>query len=233
MPFFSRRKTSDDFPSTFPSASGLASSQVTTQQLQLPTNSQSQSHLQSSQEEQLPVCTWSAHAPPFGQSLSPFLRMNHTLSTSASPAGELFLFGGLILKARSRSNDLYVISTRGFSTTLLKTSGDVPNPRNGHRSVLTGTTLLISGGMTGSSLSDQNPQNQSNEDSSYLLNLGMSYFLISRPASADRSLLRFRISRVDPHRDQWSRAWPSFFPYHDVGRFQGLRLRWLARQEVF
>jgi hypothetical protein len=67
-----------------------------------------------------------------------------------------------------------VISTRDFSTTLLQTSGDIPNPRYGHRAVLTGTTLLISGGMTDSSLSAQNAQNQSNDDSLYVLNFGMS-----------------------------------------------------------
>jgi hypothetical protein len=120
------------------------------------------------------LASWSAHAPPFGQSPSPFLRRDHALSTSATPAGELFLFGGYVLKSGSRSNDLYVISTRDFSTTLLWTSGDVPSPRRGHRAVLTGTNLLISGGKTDRSLSEQNAQNRSNDNSFYLLNIGMS-----------------------------------------------------------
>jgi hypothetical protein len=67
-----------------------------------------------------------------------------------------------------------VISTQDFSTTLLQTSGDVPDPRDGHCAVITGTTLLISGGKTNSSLSDQNAQNRSNDDSLYLLNFGIS-----------------------------------------------------------
>ncbi|KAI0283604.1 hypothetical protein BGY98DRAFT_1174113 [Russula aff. rugulosa BPL654] len=154
---------------------GPASSQVT-QQLHFPTNpqsqSQSQSHLQSHQEKQQsqPVYPWSAHASPFGQSPSPFLRKAHALSTSATPAGELFLFGGYVHKSKSPSNDLYVISTRDFSTTLLQTSGDVPSPRYGHRAVLTRTTLLTWGGEMGSG--DQSARNQSNDDSVYLLDLG-------------------------------------------------------------
>src|SRR5712691_7937826 len=56
--------------------------------------SQSQSHLQSPQGKQRsqPVYPWSAHAPPLGQSPSPFLRHAHALSPSATAAGELFLF---------------------------------------------------------------------------------------------------------------------------------------------
>jgi hypothetical protein len=150
--FSSRQKKHPETASTPPPASGLASSQVT-QQLQ-------------------PVCTWSAHAPPFGQSPSPFLRHYHALSTSATTAGELFLFGGHVHRSMSLSNDLYVFSTRDCSTTLLKTSGDIPSPRYRHRAVLTSTTLLIWGGKT--ELSDQNAQSQSDDDSFYLLNLGTS-----------------------------------------------------------
>ena len=65
-----------------------------------------------------------------------------------------------------------MISTRDFSTTLMQTSGDVPNPRYGHRAVLTNTTLLIWGGTT--EFSDQNAQDQSDDDSFYLFNLGTS-----------------------------------------------------------
>jgi hypothetical protein len=172
MPFFSRKKK-HSAPSTSAPASGVASSQVSTQQLQLPTYSQS--HLQSPQVKQQsqPVSPWSAHAPPSGQSPSPFLRDVHalcSLSTSATASGELFLFGGYAHKSR---NDLYVISTQDFSTTLLQTSGDVPSPRYGHRAVLTSTTLLIWGGAARVGV-DQNAQNQNDYDSFYLLNLSMS-----------------------------------------------------------
>ena len=55
--------------------------------------------------------------------------------------------------------------------------------------------------------------------------------LIPRPAPANKSFLRSSIARMDPHRGQWSWAKQSFPPYHDVGWFQALRLRWLLRQE--
>ncbi|KAF8499888.1 hypothetical protein F5888DRAFT_1921693 [Russula emetica] len=172
--FSPRKKKHSGAPSTSAPASGLASSRVTsTHRLpQFHSNSQSQSHLQPPQEKQQsqPVCPWSAHAPPSGQSSSPFLRQAYALSTSATAAGELFLFGGLEHSSRSPSNDLYVFSSRDFSTPLLPTSGDVPNPRYGHRAVLISTTLLIWGGVRTDS-SDQNAQNQSSDDSFYLLNL--------------------------------------------------------------
>ncbi|KAF8499889.1 hypothetical protein F5888DRAFT_117232 [Russula emetica] len=134
-------------------ASGLASSQVAQQERQ-----QSQ-----------PVGPWSAHVPPFGQSPSPFPRYDYALSTSTTAAGELFLFGGYVQSSWSLSSDLYVISTRDFSTTLLKTSGDVPSPRYGHSAVLSSTILLIWGGVN--SFKDQIMQNQALDDSLYLLNL--------------------------------------------------------------
>ena len=119
-----------------------------------------------------PVYRWSAHSPPLGQSPSPFPRSYHTLSTSATAAGELYLFGGYVHGSKTPSNDLYVISTRDFSTTLLQTSGEVPSPRFGHTAVVTGTTLLIWGGKT--DFSDQNAESPSNDDSFYLLDLGTS-----------------------------------------------------------
>jgi Galactose oxidase, central domain len=168
MSFFSRKKKHSEAPSTL---APPASSQVT-QQLQFPTNSQSQSQSPQEKQQSQPVYPWSAHAPPFGQSPSPFLRYAHALSTSATAAGELFLFGGYLYSPQSPSNDLYVISTRDLSTTRLKTSGDVPSPRFAHRAVLTSTILLIWGGRTNSS--KQNAQYQNNDDSFYLLNLGTS-----------------------------------------------------------
>ena len=176
MSFFSRKKKHSRASSTSALANGIASSK-----LRILTTSksrpQSQFQLQSPQEKQQSqtVCPWSAHAPPFGQSPSPFLRHAHALSSSATAAGELFLFGGCAHRPWSPSNDLYVISTQDFSTTLLQTSGDVPSPRFAHRAVLTSTTLLIWGGST--DFSDQNAQDQSNDDSFYLLNLGMSDLL--------------------------------------------------------
>ena len=136
------------------------------------TKSHSQSHLQSPQKTQQsqPLYPWSAHTPLFGQSPSPFLRILYALSTGATTTGELFLFGGVT--PDRVCNDLYMISTRDFSTTLLKTSGDIPDPRAAHRAVLTSTTLLIWGGRT--DFSDQNAQNKNRDDSLYLLNLGTS-----------------------------------------------------------
>ena len=93
------------------------------------------------------------------------------------------------------SSDLYVISTRDFSTTLLQTSGEVPTPRWAHRTALIGTTLLICGGKTGSGESAIVPSH----DSLYLLNLGTSDPLMSSPTPADHgfALLESR---------EWSRV---------------------------
>ena len=168
---FSSRKKKHT-PSNSSPANGLPSSQAT-HQPQSPTNAQSQSQSPLGKQRSQPIGPWSAHAPPFGQSPSPFLRGGPALSTSATAAGELFLFGGLVYGSRSLSNDLYVISTRYFSTTLLHTSGDAPTPRYGHRAVLTGTILLIWGGTM--DLSNHTAQNQGDDDSFiYLLNLGTS-----------------------------------------------------------
>jgi hypothetical protein len=87
------------------------------------------------------------------------------ISTSATAAGQLFLFGG-VSNDRPRG-DLYVISTRDFSTIPLKTSGDVPSPRYGHCAMLTSTILFIWGGA-----SDEDAE--CSDDSFYLLNLGTS-----------------------------------------------------------
>ena len=171
MPLFPRKKKHSLVPSTSAPANELPL--LTSSQMQSPTNWQLKSHLQSSQENQQPqfVCPWFAHAPTsglFGRSQSPFLRHFHTLSASAT-ASELFLFGGHVHNSSLRSNDLYVISTRDFSTKRLQTSGNVPSPRYGHRAVLTSTTLLIWGGMT-----FQYARYQRDDDSFYLFDLGAS-----------------------------------------------------------
>jgi hypothetical protein len=134
------------------------------------------SQLRSQPDQQpLPVCTWSAHAPQSGLSKSPFPRQYYSLSATPTAAGELLLFGGK--RNGTWSDDLYVISTRNFSTTLLQTSGEVPGPRGGHKAALTSTNLLIWGGDSGDRLLD---------DSLRVLNLGTSYLLMSRPTSADQ-----------------------------------------------
>ena len=146
-----------------------------------------------------PVNPWSAHALTLGKSPSPFPRFCHAISTTATATGELFLFGGHA--HGSDRNDLYLFSTRDFSTTLLQTRGETPSPRWAHGVALTSTLLLVWGGWTDS----MNVQN-CYDDSLYLLNLGMSDLLMSRPAPADQSFLPSSIAKVDPRRGQWSRA---------------------------
>ncbi len=118
-----------------------------------------------------PVNPWSAHAPLLGHSPSPFPRYSHSLSTTATALDELFLFGGY--GNGSYQNDVYVISTRDFSTTLLQTSGETPSPRYVHGAALTSTHLLVWGGRG----------TKGYDNTLYLLNLGMPDLLMSRPAS--------------------------------------------------
>jgi hypothetical protein len=163
------KKTSKKIPSNNPPANELAS--------------------QSTQQPQ-PV-TWSAHALQSGSSPSPFPRFRHTLTATANAAGELFLFGGY---THSReSSDVYVFSTRDFSTTLLQPSGEVPTPRYGHGTALIGTTLLICGGRASSS--DQNHY------SLYLLNLGTSDPFMSSSTPADHS---FALQKSESGPALWS-----------------------------
>jgi hypothetical protein len=159
---FSLQKKHTEAPPTSAPASGFASYQVT-QQLQFPINSQSRSQSPQEKQRSQPVGPWSAHIPPSGWWPSPFPRSHHAISTTATAAGELYLFGGISNKPLS---DLYVISTEDFSTTLLQTSGDIPSPRYGHRAMLTSTILLISGGA--------GDDGQCSDESLYLLNLGTS-----------------------------------------------------------
>jgi hypothetical protein len=156
-----------------------------------------QFQLHCSQQDQQPqlVCTWSAHAPQSGPSESPFPRYYHALSATATAPGELFLFGGYVNS--TSSDDLYVISTHDFSTTLLQTSGEVPSPRVAPDAALTSTDLLIWGGSTGI---DYINEGTPLDDSLRLLNLGTSYLLMSRPTPVDQSVLCSSVSRVDPHR---------------------------------
>jgi hypothetical protein len=166
--FFLRRKKISS--SNLPPADGVV--EQSTQQLPSPSESHQQSH---------DLYPWSAHhvnllspnllsksAPPSGPSPSPFPRYGPALPATATAAGELFLFGGLV--AQSGSNDLYVFSTGDISATLLQTSGDVPSPRVGHASVLANDVLLIWGG--DANLGSQEAPNKPQDDSLYLLNLG-------------------------------------------------------------
>jgi hypothetical protein len=145
----------------------------------------SQSH-QQYQQPQL-VCTWSVHTTS-KSGPSPFPRNRHTLTATATAACELFLFGGYV--NGSASSNLYVFSTRDFSTTLLQTSGEIPTPRAAHGAVLVGTTLLICGGVTSSG-----DENVLNHDSLYLLNLGTSDPFMLSLTPADHSFaLQYRAS---------------------------------------
>jgi hypothetical protein len=153
--FFFRNKTKSA------PTNGLALRSQASQQF--PAKSQPSLSPQQTQQSQ-PLYPWSAHTPPLGQWPSPFPRRRHAISTTATAAGELFLFGGI--SNDCIRSDLYVISTHDFSTTLLQTSGDFPGPRCGHCAVLTSTSLLIWGGI----------QNQSDDDSVYLLNIGTRRF---------------------------------------------------------
>ncbi len=166
---------------------------------QFPTNSQSQSPLSPQSQSVYP---WSAHATPLGLSPPLFPRYGHALSTSATAAGDLFLFGGYVHISRSHGprNDLYVISTRDFSITLLKTSGDVPSPRCAHSAVLTSTTLLIWGGLTNFSDQSENAQYycSSDDDSFYLLNLGTSVLFYVKTRSGRSMLLVFQYRESGP-----------------------------------
>ena len=213
MSLFSKKKK--------PSSSNSAPTQR-----QFPTESPSQYQL--NQQSQT-IYPWSIYSP--GQSPSPSSRHSHSLSTTATVAGELFLFGGYAQSSKSASNDLYTFSTRDFSITLLKTSGQAPSPRYAHRAAFTSTTLLIWGGLTNHS--HRNAESSADDDSLYLLNLGTSDLLVLRPIPADQNSFHSSVARVDPRRGQWSWAWRPFPPYRYVGRFHALRLRWPDRWKVF
>ncbi|KAF8274017.1 hypothetical protein EI94DRAFT_1768885 [Lactarius quietus] len=188
MSFFSRRKNPppslrpqvNPSPSTSPSVNGLSSHSA--QQPSPPQQGSSappQSH-PPTQQQQRAVYPWSARRlnllpptplnkngpTPTGSSPSPFPRYGHALPATATAAGELILFGGLVHE--SARNDLYMFSTRELSATLLQTSGEIPSPRVGHASALVSSVLLVWGGDTNTG--GQVP-NERQDDSLYLLNL--------------------------------------------------------------
>ncbi|KAH9046305.1 hypothetical protein EDB84DRAFT_1586938 [Lactarius hengduanensis] len=189
MSFFSRKKNpppslrppANPSPSTSPSVNGLSTHLVQhpSPQQQAP-SSQSQPH-SSTQQQQRAVYPWSARRlnllpptllsksgpPPTGSSPSPFPRYGHALPATATAAGELILFGGLVHE--SARNDLYMFSTRDLSATLLQTSGEIPTPRVGHASALVSSVLMVWGGDTNTG--GQVVPNERQDDSLYLLNL--------------------------------------------------------------
>ena len=138
-----------------------------------------------STQQPRPVCTWSAHAPQSGLAPSPLPRHCHTLTETATAAGELFLFGGYVYPSRCASSDLYVFSPRDFSTTILQTSGDVPGPSVASGATLIGTTLLIFGVKTTSG--DKNVLTQRHDTALFSLNLGTSDLSTASPTPADHS----------------------------------------------
>ncbi|KAL1951460.1 hypothetical protein VTO73DRAFT_609 [Trametes versicolor] len=106
-------------------------------------------------------------APPTSPSPSPFPRYGHALPTNATTSGELFLFGGLVRE--TVRNDLYLLSVRDLSATLLQTSGEIPSPRVGHASALVGSVLIVWGGDTKTGNKAKSADKQ--DDGLYLLNL--------------------------------------------------------------
>lgn len=106
-------------------------------------------------------------APPQTPSPSPFPRYGHALPSTATGSGELFLFGGLVRE--QVRNDVYLISTRELSATLLQTTGEIPSPRVGHASALVGSVLIVWGGDT--KTSNKSKPSDSHDDGLYLLNL--------------------------------------------------------------
>ncbi|KAI8980785.1 hypothetical protein BD414DRAFT_420720 [Trametes punicea] len=147
-----------------------------------PPSSQQQPSQQQVPPQQRPAYPWSQRrlqlsppvtipkpgvAPPTSPSPSPFPRYGHALPVNATSSGELFLFGGLVRE--TVRNDLYLISVRDLSATLLQTTGEIPSPRVGHASALVGSVLIVWGGDT--KTSGKSKPGDKQDDGLYLLNL--------------------------------------------------------------
>ncbi|KAH9947722.1 hypothetical protein B0H21DRAFT_852629 [Amylocystis lapponica] len=139
-----------------------------------PMQQQPQQSLQA-QQQQRPAYPWTQRrlilpppvtipkpgvVPPTSPSPSPF-------RATATTTGELFLFGGLVRE--TVRNDLYLLSTRDLSATLLQTAGEVPSPRVGHASALVGSVLIVWGGDT--KTNNKAKPGDKQDDGLYLLNL--------------------------------------------------------------
>jgi len=105
--------------------------------------------------------------PPTTPSPSPFPRYGHALPSAATASGELFLFGGLVRE--QVRNDVYLISTRESSATMLQTTGEIPSPRVGHASAFVGSVLIVWGGDT--KTNGKSKPGDGHDDGLYLLNL--------------------------------------------------------------
>lgn len=147
-----------------------------------PVTTASQQQQQQQQQPRQPTYPWSQRklnlnppvtlprpgvAPPQTPSPSPFPRYGHALPSTATASGELFLFGGLVRE--QVRNDVYLISTRELSATLLQTTGEIPSPRVGHASALVGSVLIVWGGDT--KTNNKSKPGDSHDDGLYLLNL--------------------------------------------------------------
>lgn len=102
--------------------------------------------------------------PPTSPSPSPFPRYGHVVPTvSTTPAGDMYIFGGLVRDAAR--NDLYIVSSKDISATLVQTGGEVPSPRVGHAAALVSNVMIVWGGDT------RQDASQPQDDGLYLLNL--------------------------------------------------------------
>ncbi|EPQ29219.1 uncharacterized protein PFL1_06868 [Pseudozyma flocculosa PF-1] len=128
-------------------------------------------------------------APPGALSPFPFPRYGHAANQTASPNGEIYLFGGLVRE--SVKNDLYTVYVDRLassppnpssppggaggaiqpqhqlyaSATLVQTTGEIPPPRVGHATVLVSNVLILWGGDTKVRADDKQ------DEGLYLLNL--------------------------------------------------------------
>ncbi|KDR85383.1 hypothetical protein GALMADRAFT_1324087 [Galerina marginata CBS 339.88] len=167
--------------SNSPGANIQSSNSLQAQQQQQQPQSQQQQP-QQQQPRPPPAFPWSARrlnllppniinkpgvAPPTSPSPSPFPRYGHALPATATPNGDLYLFGGLVRE--SARNDVYLFSTRDNTASLFQTTGQVPSPRMGHACALVANVLIVWGGDTNT---DTNSKPSDRQDNGlYLLNL--------------------------------------------------------------